>query len=380
MELYARWHNVPNQGPSILAVSIVFVSLSGLAVGTRLVRRLCMVGGGMGVDDWLISFALTMAVGHSIGDISSVAAYGYGKHEADLPSNMRGSHQADLLFWISQILYKSCVLTTKESILFLYLRLFTVGHPRFRRAVYIAISIVALYYTISIIITIFECRPVARSWDKATPGTCMNIGIFFYANASFNVASDLIVMGLPVPVIAKLQLAKKTRIGLGFLFFIGTIATVASVVRFFTLQQGGKIHDISWTTSKSTIWSCVEINLAILCACLPILRVPLQTLLPRVFGHRSTDHTSSAATNNTITTFVSPPTVAGSGGWSRISHHYHHRGKDANTGVERVQLADLSRKAEEGGASEDDRRLVVDEGRIVRTTDFMVDYGAPRRT
>lgn len=133
------------------------------------------------------------------------------------------------------------------------------------------------------------------------------------------------------------------------------------------------------TTSKSTIWSCVEINLAILCACLPILRVPLQTLFPRVFGHRSADH-SSAATNNTITTFVSPSTAAASGGWSRISHHYHHRGKDANANVERVQLEDLSRKAEEGGGSEDERRLVVDEGRIVRTTDFMVDYGTSRRT
>ncbi|MCJ1463804.1 hypothetical protein MMC07_002413 [Pseudocyphellaria aurata] len=320
-----------------------------------------------------------MAVGHSIGDISSVAAYGYGKHEADLPQNIRGSHQADLLFWISQILYKSCVLTTKESILFLYLRLFNVGHPRFRRAVYIAISIVALYYAISIVITIFECRPVARSWDKTIHGTCMNVGIFFYANASFNVVSDLMVMGLPVPVIAKLQLAKKTRIGLAFLFFVGTIATVASVVRFFTLQQGGKTQDISWTTSKSTIWSCVEINLAILCACLPILRVPLQTLFPRVFGHRSADH-SSAATNNTITTFVSPSTAAGGGGWSRISHHYHHRGKDVSADVERVQLEDLSRKAVEGGASEDERRLVVDEGRIVRTTDFMVDYGTSRRT
>lgn len=58
MELDVRDHNVPDHGPSILAVSIVFVSLSGFAVGTRLVRRLCMVGGGMGVDDWLISFAL----------------------------------------------------------------------------------------------------------------------------------------------------------------------------------------------------------------------------------------------------------------------------------------------------------------------------------
>ena len=53
-----RDHDVPDHGPSILAVSIVLVSLSGFAVGTRLVRRLCMVGGGMGVDDWLISFAL----------------------------------------------------------------------------------------------------------------------------------------------------------------------------------------------------------------------------------------------------------------------------------------------------------------------------------
>lgn len=31
--------------------------------------------------------------------------------------------------------------------------------------------------------------------------------------------------------------------------------------------------------------------------------------------------------------------------------------------------------AEKGRGSEDERHLVVDEGRIVRTTDFMVDYG-----
>lgn len=58
----------------------------------------------------------------------------------------------------------------------------------------------------------------------------MNIEIFFYANASFNVVSDLIVMGLPVPVIAKLQLAKKTRIGLGFLFFIGTMSVLSDIL------------------------------------------------------------------------------------------------------------------------------------------------------
>lgn len=54
----------------------------------------------------------------------------------------------------------------------------------------------------------------------------MNVRVFFYANASFNVVSDLMVMGLPVPVIAKLQLAKKTKIGLAFLFFVGTMSVL----------------------------------------------------------------------------------------------------------------------------------------------------------
>lgn len=54
----------------------------------------------------------------------------------------------------------------------------------------------------------------------------MNVGVFFYANASFNVVSDLMVMGLPVPVIAKLQLARKTKIGLAFLFFVGTMSVL----------------------------------------------------------------------------------------------------------------------------------------------------------
>lgn len=56
----------------------------------------------------------------------------------------------------------------------------------------------------------------------------MNVGTFFYVNASFNVVSDLVVMGLPVPVIAKLQLAKKARIGLAFLFFVGTMLVLLS--------------------------------------------------------------------------------------------------------------------------------------------------------
>ena len=82
---------------------------------------------------------------------------------------------------------------------------------------------IALYYIIAILITIFECTPVNKSWNKKTPGHCISTANFFYANAAFNVITDLMVMALPIPVIAKLQISKKQRIGLALIFFVGAL-------------------------------------------------------------------------------------------------------------------------------------------------------------
>lgn len=80
---------------------------------------------------------------------------------------------------------------------------------------------IALYYIIAILITIFECLPVNKSWNRKVKGHCISTANFFYANAAFNVLTDLMVMALPIPVIARLQLGRKQRIGLGLIFFVG---------------------------------------------------------------------------------------------------------------------------------------------------------------
>lgn len=213
------------------------------------------------------------------------------------------------LFWTSQLLYKSCILCTKESICFLYLRLFSVGHRRFRITVISSMVFIALYYIIAILLTIFQCTPVKKSWEKQIPGTCIQLQTFFFANAAFNVITDILVMVLPIPVISKLQITRKQRIGLGLIFCVGILATATSIVRMTTLQTGSKSTDITWTTTDSTIWSGIEINVAIVCACLPILRAPLQAIFPRLFGR--TTVSSKTATDCTH--------GASGGGWSRIA-------------------------------------------------------------
>ena len=264
---------------------------------------------------------------------------------------------------------------------------------------------IALYYTIAILLTIFECTPVKKSWEKQIAGTCINLQTFFFANAAFNVITDILVMVLPIPVIAKLQITRKQRIGLGLIFCVGILATATSIVRMTTLQTGSKNTDITWTTTNSTIWSGIEINVAIVCACLPILRAPLQAIFPRLFGRTTTSsHTATEGTAGTS-----------GGGWSRIAAGAM-RSKTDDKDVDGLEMSavggkgvGLGKTMTPGGesGSEDEKYILGDEestigvaiskgdarqmerrrqrgldghldsieGGIVKTTDVSIDYG-----
>ncbi|KAL8711095.1 MAG: hypothetical protein Q9220_004476 [cf. Caloplaca sp. 1 TL-2023] len=256
---------------------------------------------------------------------------------------------------------------------------------------------IGLYYLIAILLTVFECTPVKKSWEKTIPGSCIDLQTFFFANAAFNVITDVMVMALPIPIIAKLQINRKQRIGLGLIFFVGLFATATSIVRMTTLHTGAKNTDVSWTTSNSTIWSAIEMNISILCACLPILRVPLQTLFPRLFGRRTTGSSRTIAEET--------PGASG-GGWKRITASGATRSRIETKDVGGLEMgavggkgmSALGKTMTPGGesGSEDERYILGDEestvgvavargeaqhagtvgqGGIVKTTDVRVDYG-----
>jgi hypothetical protein len=73
--------------------------------------------------------------------------------------------------------------------------------------------------------SIFQCSPVAFAFNKAMPGggKCINMTAFWYANAAFNISSDFIIFILPIQVIFKLQLPKRTKIALSGVFTVGAM-------------------------------------------------------------------------------------------------------------------------------------------------------------
>ncbi|KMU75636.1 hypothetical protein CISG_04810 [Coccidioides immitis RMSCC 3703] len=202
--------------------------------------------------------------------------YGYGKHASEVPKH--DMLIALKLFYTLQIFYKCTIGLTKISIVLLYRRIFQTRKFRFQLICNYVLVLVALYAIASIIVTIFECMPIVKVWDRSTNGTCINFTAFWYANAAWNITSDLIILILPMPVVHTLYLPYRSKFGLTAIFTLGIFVCITSILRMTTLKVSSEAADQSYGTLISTMWTTIEANAGIICACLPMLRIPLTRL------------------------------------------------------------------------------------------------------
>ena len=71
---------------------------------------------------------------------------------------------------------------------------------------------------------IFQCKPISmawKRWDGQQHGTCLNVNAIIRSAAAINIVLDLATIALPLPQIAKLQLSKRKKIPLLFVFLLG---------------------------------------------------------------------------------------------------------------------------------------------------------------
>jgi hypothetical protein len=70
--------------------------------------------------------------------------------------------------------------------------------------------------------SVFSCTPVSFFWGKDIHGGhCINLMAFWFFQASFNIISDIAIIILPIPVLNTLNLPKKQKYGLIFVFIMG---------------------------------------------------------------------------------------------------------------------------------------------------------------
>lgn len=120
------------------------------------------------------------------------------------------------------MVYTVCMPSIKATIVLLYWRLFS-GKRSMRISLYIVSTMLFAWFLGALVSGLFVCQPIARFWDKSIPGHCLNTEIYFRAIAGTNLATDVMLLLIPVPIIWSLHRPPSERIALIGIFTLGTL-------------------------------------------------------------------------------------------------------------------------------------------------------------
>ncbi|KAI6085217.1 hypothetical protein F4821DRAFT_279431 [Hypoxylon rubiginosum] len=279
---------------------IVFFILTPVFVAIRLSSRL-KTGSGLGWDDWTImaSWAFAQVVSSLL---IAACKHGFGQHLYNL--SVPEQVLTLKLYYIAQAFYKLTLNLTKASILLLYLRIFL--QRWFRITCYVLLGIICSYMVATTAASIWQCTPIQRAWDRSVDGYCISITGNWYANAGFSIASDIVILALPIEPIFRSSLPTKQKWALVIVFALGIFVTITSILRMQTLDFSSTSSDPTYDVASST-WTVIEENVAIICACLPMCKGPLNWLWPSIFvsttrrtsgGYKPSPHNTENSSRN----------------------------------------------------------------------------------
>ncbi|QSZ35268.1 hypothetical protein DSL72_008137 [Monilinia vaccinii-corymbosi] len=199
----------------------------------------------------------------------SLNQHGAGIHQWNVPvTEMKMFGE---LNYVAQILFGPQVFTTKLAILLHLSRVFGVN-IKMLWTVRALIFLMAVYYIPATAVKIFICWPVASFWDPlANEGTCLDEFSILFADCIISVVSDFTILLLPIPVIWGLQTRTMRKIGISAIFGAGILACSASVMRLYETIHLSRTQDTTYDLLPILLWSIVEIDIGIVCGCLPIV-------------------------------------------------------------------------------------------------------------
>ncbi|EJT72194.1 hypothetical protein GGTG_09061 [Gaeumannomyces tritici R3-111a-1] len=146
--------------------------------------------------------------------------------------------------------------------------------------------------------TVVACAVAAGpcgSLDAAAVACVSDVAL---VHAVLNIASDLAVVAAPIPTVHSLGLSLCQRLSVGLILALGSAVVVYSIVRLQYVvrtrrgsgwagqrqqyQAGLLEEDLTWAEAVLGLWSVVEVNLGILCACAMRLKPHARAYLPRL--------------------------------------------------------------------------------------------------
>lgn len=73
-------------------------------------------------------------------------------------------------------------------------------------------ALIIVWNVSDIIAGFLICRPIAKNWNPALPGTCGSQPSFYFAMGMINLITDAVIIALPIPYLVRLRLALRKKV------------------------------------------------------------------------------------------------------------------------------------------------------------------------
>ncbi|KAL9625387.1 MAG: hypothetical protein Q9160_000450 [Pyrenula sp. 1 TL-2023] len=258
-----------NDSEGVIESLAACMVLSFFAVAARLASRRIQ-NAKLQASDSFVAGGLITAWIYSLITIEQ-NKIGTAKHfQLDPMGSIR---KIQIMVYVLEMLYGISLTLTKLSILLLFRSLFP------GRDMVIATNIIGAFVIIwciaQVTVAIFNCNPIHGFWDVMVKSTCIESFHFLVGNAVPNIVVDIVIICLPIRKVWNLQMSTRSKISVTCIFLLGIFVVIVSGLRIY----------FSVTTSQQTnpgvaLWTGVEVNVAVVCACLPTIRPVLSYLFP----------------------------------------------------------------------------------------------------
>lgn len=297
------------RAPQFEGVLIAFLVAVTITIAARVYTRAFIVR-KFAVEDWLAVVTYVFYIAFTTCALVSIS-HGLCSHVVDVPLEERP--KAIMWRWIAITFYILVSGMTKLVVGIFLTRVCT--RQRWHNiTLWIIMGVIGVYSLFYAILNINSCHPIEHEWlrygveptDKTHCNDKLLGTIPTYIAAFLNVLVDWILAIVPATVLWNLKMERKLKITTYVVLAIGSIASIASIVRIPYAPAFLISPDYLYEFTDLGIWSTVEIGAGLSASCLATLKPLFRKI-----------RTGQAAS---------------SGGASRSRSHSHHMDASAKSG------------------------------------------------
>ncbi|KAK0750956.1 hypothetical protein B0T18DRAFT_59497 [Schizothecium vesticola] len=257
----------------VIASAVASLAIAAVAVAARFYTR-AVIMRGLAAEDWFVLAAWLLSIGYTVSMVLE-AMSALGRHSWTLQAEDLVTFGKVRASWAALLFYQLSLTCSKISILLLYLRVLTYSWAR--RAAWVLVAVVVIYNTLYFVSTLTLCVPIEALWNRTVRGSCHTGQVYMWTAIGFHIVTDFLMFALPLPVVI-MTAALPQRIMLLIIFALGFLVCVISLLRAVLIKPLLGSADFTWDFVTVAHWTSVEVNAAVVCACLLVIRPLLGVL------------------------------------------------------------------------------------------------------